>query len=158
MESSVTSGVRSLQRTSKQVAKEAIINQIKKLVPDVLYEIKSFAFYDSKKVHNIKMTKIVDCFKNAMVSRAKPDTFYEDPDNEEHWCICLSSDECDEVQFQAINCKICGNFIVSDTQLSMIDETILELQNLLQYTNIYSNTLRKNIRNVAPKRIRCKCK
>lgn len=145
-------------KISKQVAKEAIINQIKKLVPDVLCEIKSFLFHDSKKVHNKKMANIVDCFENALTSRAKPDTFYEDPDNEEHWCVCLSSDIRDETQFQAINCKICGNFIVSETWGKIInEETMLELF-LLQNTNIYSEEIRKNIKMVTPKRLRCECK
>lgn len=148
------------KKISKQVAKEAIINQIKKLVPDVLWKIKSFAFHDARQVHNIKMTRIVDCFKNALASRAKPDIFYEDPDNEEHWCVCLASDEQDETQFQAINCKVCGNFIVSDTLGSIIDdddESILGLQ-LLQGTNIYSNELRRNLKIITPKRLRCECK
>jgi hypothetical protein len=96
------------------------------LCDDVLYVIKSFAFYDiqTAKTREIKK-RIVNRFLYAKVSRFRPNGFYhdddgveEDSDNCEHWCTSLALVSTldnsfviiPEKRFQAVNCRICGGY------------------------------------------------
>jgi len=82
--------------------------------------INSYLFIEIKTFIEEKKTEIVDKFKNACCSRKYPNDIYDNDnsDNCEHWSICLDHyelhiDTINEIQFQAINCKICGNYKMS---------------------------------------------
>jgi hypothetical protein len=86
------------------------------LCEDVHEIIKSYLFYDMKTAETMKHIKnkkkeIVSKFENAAVSR-KNDEFHEfEPESSdqesEHWALWLGGDE---NQFQADNCRMCGNY------------------------------------------------
>jgi hypothetical protein len=98
------------------IAKQFLINQIN-LSSDLLYEIKNYCFYDVKSWETInfiksKKSRIHSLFKNSTISRANPHDFYsDDEDSDEQWTF-WTFDETDgpNNQFQAINCKYCGNY------------------------------------------------
>ena len=97
--------------------------------------INSFLFYEIETITKKKKREIVKKFKNACVSSRLTN------DEDEHWAICLDEieiinilddfefdeeenneyEEYDnyifegEVQFQADNCKKCGNYILSNS-------------------------------------------
>lgn len=99
-----------LQEMRKHI-KKFLINQIP-LCSDVLEIVKSYCFYDKKTLAQIKFVKelkqhIVTLFDYARFSRRNGYMDYEDTDVVEHWLFCIDRDE---VEFQAINCKKCGNY------------------------------------------------
>lgn len=90
---------------------------IPKEIADIIL---SFTFYDkstgeSRKLHRSHMYNIVYRFKNAVDSRALGIEWLGlDPDNDEHWHISFHNFEEDRnTQFQAINCKYCGEYLFS---------------------------------------------
>ena len=78
-------------------------------------EILGFCFYDTvtavhRAVHRANMTEVVDRFRGAWLSRANT---IEMDDSSETWAInlvTLDQVEDHEVQFQATNCRVCGNY------------------------------------------------
>jgi hypothetical protein len=115
---------RNCQEMKKHI-KKFLINQLP-LCQDVLEIVKSYCFYDKKTLETIKFVKylqkhIVTLFDFAASSRKNgfhmyddhdyhddhDDGEYEDPDEDEHWSFCIDSDE---VAFQAVNCRFCGNY------------------------------------------------
>jgi len=82
---------------------------------EIVDEILGFCFYDTftavhRAVHHANMAEVVVRFTGAWISRANTP---EMDDSNEHWAINLvriDHDEDDEVQFQATNCGICGNY------------------------------------------------
>ena len=91
-------------------------------------EIMGFCFYDTitavyRAVHKANLLEVIEHFDDAYVSRARPfgPALVADPDNAEHWSVCLSrvtnlmGDN--EVQFQAWNCGVCGNYYFCQTFL-----------------------------------------
>jgi len=91
---------------------------------EISHEIMGFCFYDTatavcRAVHKANMAEVVDRFDNAYCSRARPILEGVDPDTCEHWAICLTRrthvEIEHEVQFQAVNCSICGNYKHCDT-------------------------------------------
>ena len=82
---------------------------------EIVDEILGFCFYDTvtavhRAVHHANMAEVVVRFTGAWISRANTP---EMDDSTEHWAINLvriDHDEDDEVQFQATNCGICGNY------------------------------------------------
>ena len=88
-------------------------------------EIKGFCFYDTitagyRAKHMAKIADVKSHFDNAIVSRKNSGDSYIDPDTDEHWSICLENNEDvgngkEEIQYQAINCRICGNYKMCDT-------------------------------------------
>ena len=110
--------------------KQSAINNVAKkfnLPHEMSQEIMECCFYDtatanSRAIQKALMADVIDHFSNAIISRARPGigNLLLDPDNREHWAICLSRDtheEDNEVQFQAISCRVCGNYIQCDTFL-----------------------------------------
>ena len=107
--------------------KQVAINKVAKkfnLPNEMAQEIMECCFYDtvtadSRAIQKAIMVDVIDHFTNAIISRANPKGgLLLDPDNREHWAICLSRDtheEDDETQFQAISCRVCGNYILCDT-------------------------------------------
>jgi len=99
-----------LQEMRKHI-KQFLINQIP-LCADVLEIVKSYCFYDKKTLEQIKFVKglkkhIVTLIDFAMFSRRNGYMDYNETDAVEHWVFCIDRDE---VEFQAINCKKCGNY------------------------------------------------
>ena len=99
------------------IMKQCIINQIN-LPYDTKDIIKSFCFYDIKTWETIqfirvKKEEINRIFKYRVYSRATtPSEFYENDDHDEHWAFWVDTDEDrDYIQFQGINCKMCGNYV-----------------------------------------------
>jgi hypothetical protein len=90
------------------------------LPKDVCDLILSFIFYDritgeARQIHHIHIRKIIFRFANASISRTRDLEKWTNPDTDEHWCICLNNtDECNENQFQEINCKKCGEYKYSN--------------------------------------------
>ena len=85
-------------------------------------EILGFAFYDTvtavyRAVQKANMAQVVDKFSNAYISRANHTGIMH-----EHWALCLSTidDDILEVQFQAINCHVCGNYKASNTFIDIL--------------------------------------
>lgn len=78
-------------------------------------EILGFCFYDTvtavhRAVHRANMAEVVERFTSAWLSRANTP---EMNDTREHWAINLERldhEEDHEVQFQAVNCHVCGNY------------------------------------------------
>lgn len=108
----------------KQVAIEKVAKKFN-LPHEMSQEIMECCFYDtatadSRAIQKALMADVIDHFSNAIISRARPGigNLLLDPDNSEHWAICLSRDtheEDHETQFQAISCRVCGNYIHCDT-------------------------------------------
>jgi hypothetical protein len=99
-----------VQQMRKHI-KKFLINQIP-LCEDVLEIVKSYCFYDKKTIEQIKFVKgvkqhIVTLFDFAIYSRKNGYMDYHDTDVVEHWLFCIDRDE---VEFQGINCKRCGNY------------------------------------------------
>jgi hypothetical protein len=94
------------------------------LCVDVTHLINSFLFQETKTIIENKKKEIVKKFKNATISRKNDSIHDENADSNEHWAICLQPDDTsgapwgsnppdeivEETQFQAINCKTCGNY------------------------------------------------
>jgi len=90
-----------------------------KLPKEVTDIILSFVFYDkltgeSRKVHRFYMNDIIYRFQNAFDSRAiGTRNGWLDPNTDEHWHISFHNFEEDRhAQFQAMNCKYCGEYLV----------------------------------------------
>jgi hypothetical protein len=98
---------------STSIVKQLLINKLDVSSEDLLDSIKSFCFYDAKSWETIsfiktKKERINYLLKNETFSRANPD--YDE--NDEVWVFWVE-DETDgpNPQFQAINCRVCGNYI-----------------------------------------------
>jgi hypothetical protein len=98
------------------ISKQLLINQIN-LSIDLLNEIKNYCFYDVKSWETInfiktKKNRIHNLFKNYTISRANPHNLYsDDEDSGEHWSFwTFNQEDGHNRQFQALNCKYCGNY------------------------------------------------
>ena len=102
---------RNCQEIKKHI-KKFLMNQLP-LCYDVIEIIKSYCFYDVKTFTLIQFVKsfkryIVTMIDSAEHSRKngmnQPED--EDPDEIEHWSFCIDR----EIEFQAVNCRYCGNY------------------------------------------------
>ena len=100
--------------------KQLTINRLN-LPNELQYIIKSYCFYDKKTYETMKFIKnkiseIDYNFKNNSFSRANPINLISttDSDEDEHWSFCYDITRLSETQFQAINCKHCGNYVMCD--------------------------------------------
>jgi hypothetical protein len=140
---------------------------------DIAEEINSFCFYDkiTAKTRRLKKT-ICKKFKNACGSRANPSNYWikEDPtdfDNCEHWALCLTDKYLvndpdydfndplviamyEEKHFKAINCHLCGNYIISNS-------TGYSFYELYQAVEIGVQEWIDEVRERMPKKLRCEC-
>jgi hypothetical protein len=98
------------------IVKQMCINSMN-LPYDVLNEIKSYCFYDTKSwelMNFIKYKKQRICylFKNATISRANPyDLFLHDENTDERWVFwTFDDDDGPNKQIQSLTCKFCGNY------------------------------------------------
>lgn len=103
---------------------------------ELSHEIMGFCFYDSitaasRAKHKANMAEIVDQFDNAISSRAL-EQFH---DMDEQWAICLARVTRygieNEVQLEASNCQICGNYNYCHTFHPPEEEMWEELYNEL---------------------------
>jgi hypothetical protein len=104
--------------TINSIAKQMCINSFD-LSYDLLNEIKSYCFYDKKtwELMNFikyKKQRICHLFKNATVSRANPyDIYINNENTDQQWVFwTFDDDDGPNKQFQAYNCKHCGNYKV----------------------------------------------
>jgi hypothetical protein len=104
---------------STTIVKQLLINKLDVLSEDLLDNIKSFCFYDVKTWETIcfiksKKERIHYLLNNETFSRANPinDALVDD-NNEEHWAFWVENDG-PNPQFQAINCRVCGNYITTN--------------------------------------------
>ena len=103
---------------STSIVKQLLINNLNVSSNDLLDEIKSYCFYDAKSWETIgfiksKKERINYLLNNETFSRANPidDTMVDD-NNEEMWAFYVENEEDGpNPQFQAINCRVCGNYI-----------------------------------------------
>jgi hypothetical protein len=102
--------------TTKSVAKQLHINKLD-IAPDLLTEIKSYCFYDTKSWETIqhiksKKNRINLLINESCISRANPDNLYHfGADTDEHWSFWVfDEDDGDNPQFQAVNCYSCGEY------------------------------------------------
>jgi len=98
------------------IAKQLCINKLN-LSHDLLNEIKSYCFYDIKTWELInfikyKKQRICHLFKNSTISRANPyDLYVHDENTDQQWVFwTFDQDDGPNRQFQAYNCKYCGNY------------------------------------------------
>ena len=103
---------------STSIVKQLLINNLNVSSEDLLDSIKSFCFYDAKSWETIsfiksKKQRIHYLLNNETFSRVNPidDTLVDD-NNEELWAFWVENeDDGPNPQFQAINCRVCGNYI-----------------------------------------------
>jgi hypothetical protein len=102
---------------STSLIKQLLINSLNVSSDDLLDEIKSFCFYDAKTWETIsfiksKKERIHYLFNNETCSRANPGNDESYDEDDEHWFFWVENeDDGDNPQFQAINCRDCGDYI-----------------------------------------------
>jgi hypothetical protein len=113
------------------IAKQICINNLN-LSHDLLNEIKSYCFYDIKAWELInfiknKKRRIHDIFENATISRANPyDLHVYDENNDQQWVFwTFDEDDGPNKQFQAFNCKCCGNYKVFENDIIFYTDKII---------------------------------
>lgn len=116
--------------THTPVTKQMHINKFN-LSDDLLNEIKSYCFYDVKSWETMnfikyKKNRIHNLFKTATISRANPyDLYFGDGNTDEQWVFwAFDEDDGANKQFQACNCKYCGNYKVVANETYRTDKII----------------------------------
>ena len=118
-------------------------------------EILGFCFYDTatavhRAVHRANMAEVVQRFTGAWISRANTP---EMNDSREQWAINLVSLDNlqyhQEVQFQATNCLVCGNYQETNTFLIQMPHEAIQLLNEEEYVRVRGEAI--------PLRLRCAC-
>jgi hypothetical protein len=117
------------------IAKQMCINSMN-LPYDVLNEIKSYCFYDTKSWETItfikyKKQRICYLFKNATISRANPhDVYFHNENTDEQWAFwTFDEDDGPNKQFQAYNCKCCGNYKLISNEFNIINKISCQCNN-----------------------------
>jgi hypothetical protein len=116
--------------SSNSIAKQIFINSFN-LSYDLLNEIKSYCFYDTKtwELMNFikyKKQRICHLFKTATISRANPyDLFVYNENTDQQWVFwTFDEDDGPNRQFQAYNCKYCGNYKVISNEIYFTNKII----------------------------------
>lgn len=91
--------------------KQLLINNITQLNPDVLHIVKEYVFHQRETVYKNKKKQIINQINNA-ISRVTENI----PDNDGHWIFCADKYN---IQFQSYNCVICGNYLITTTNLKL---------------------------------------
>jgi len=107
------------------IIKQLLINNLHVSSGDLLDKIKSYCFYDAKTWETIsfiksKKERIHHLFNYETFSRANP--FHNhaieianDYDDDEHWYFRVNNeDDGPNLQFQGVNCRVCGNYVSID--------------------------------------------
>ena len=113
------------------IVKQLCINNLN-LSQDLLNEIKSYCFYDIKTWELInfikyKKQRICHLFKYATISRANPyDLFVYNENTDQQWVFwTFDEDDGKNRQFQAYNCKYCGNYKVFENDIIFHTDKII---------------------------------
>ena len=108
------------------IIKQLLINNLHVSSGDLLDKIKSYCFYDAKTWETIsfiksKKERIHHLFNNQTFSRAYPfhnhsiEIANDYDDDDELWYFWVeNADDGPNRQFQAINCRVCGNYVSID--------------------------------------------
>jgi hypothetical protein len=114
----------------ESITKQLCINQLN-LPFELINEIKEFCFYDIKSWEMMnfiknKKRRIHDIFKNATISRANPyDLYVYDGNTDQQWVFwTFDEDDGPNKQFQAFNCKCCGNYKVIANEIYYTNKVI----------------------------------
>ena len=112
------------------IAKQMYINKLN-LSDDLLNEIKSYCFYDTKtwELMNFikhKKQRICHLFNTATISRANPyDLYVYDENTDQQWVFwTFDEDDGPNRQFQAFSCKCCGNYKVISNEMYFTEKVI----------------------------------
>jgi len=104
--------------SSNSLSKQLHINKLN-LSDDLLNEVKSYCFYDVRSWETInfikyKKRRIHELFKHSTISRANPyDLYFGDENTDQQWVFwTFNEDDGPNRQFQAFNCRCCGNYKV----------------------------------------------
>jgi hypothetical protein len=115
----------------ESITKQLCINQLN-LPFELINEIKEFCFYDIKSWEMMnfiknKKRRIHDIFENATISRANPyDLYVYDENTDEQWAFwTFDEDDGPNKQFQAFNCKCCGNYKVFENDIIFHTDKII---------------------------------
>ena len=115
----------------KSITKQLCMNQLN-LPFELINEIKGFCFYDIKSWEMMnfiknKKRRIHDIFENATISRANPyDLYVYDENTDEQWVFwTFDEDDGPNKQFQAFNCKCCGNYKVFENDIIFHTDKII---------------------------------
>jgi len=116
--------------TPTPITKQLHINKFN-LADDLLNEIKGYCFYDTKSWETInfikyKKNRIHELFKYSTISRANPgDLYFEDENTAEQWAFwTFNEDDGPNRQFQAFNCRCCGNYRIIAGEIYHTDRII----------------------------------
>ena len=103
------------------------------LSDDLLSEVKSYCFYDVKTWETInfikyKKRRIHDLFKYSTISRANPyDLYFGDENTDQQWVFwTFNEDDGANRQFQAFNCRCCGNYKVISNEIYRTNKIICQ--------------------------------
>jgi len=117
-------------------------------------EILGFCFYDTvtavhRAIHKANMRDIVARFTSAWISRANTPEMHDD---REHWAInlvALDQEEDNEAQFQATNCRVCGNYKTCGTFEPQIERDVFLMLDVTEIDALWLEAI--------PPPIRCHC-
>jgi hypothetical protein len=118
--------------SGNSVLKQLHINKLN-LSYDLLNEVKSYCFYDIKAWETMnfikyKKRRIHDLFKNSTISRANPyDLYFGDENTDQQWVFwTFDDDDGPNKQFQAFNCRCCGNYKVISNEIYRTNKIICQ--------------------------------
>lgn len=101
------------------------------LADDLLNEIKGYCFYDVRTWETMnfikyKKNRICELFKHHTISRANPyDLYFGDENTDQQWVFwTFNEDDGANRQFQAFNCRCCGNYKVISNEIYRTDRII----------------------------------
>jgi hypothetical protein len=104
-------GITQLSRFNDDNHKKIIINRLFRS-QDISNIIKDYVFIDAKtKYIKEKMKSVIDSIIFASISTRR------DNDMREYWLFCANKFSYYESQFQAINCKFCGDYVFTRNTL-----------------------------------------
>jgi hypothetical protein len=117
------------------IVKQLYINTFN-LSTDLLNHIKSFCFYDIKSWETMnfikyKKQRICDLFKTSTISRATTqDVYFYGGNMDQQWAF-WTFDESDGLnpQFQAFNCRYCGNYKIIANEIYHTERIICHCNN-----------------------------
>lgn len=85
----------------------------------LLWDLNSIRFVEHLK-KNPTRNKMLQLINSSMSRKHGFYPNYQPDTEDEHWAF--GNLECENVWFQAINCRVCGGYIVSHTSLTKITE------------------------------------
>jgi hypothetical protein len=123
-----------------------IKNGIIKVLPfSILDIIKSFLFYDIKTYEIIENTKLnkekfLYLIDNSFLNRSNNfDDMSDYSDNLEHWAFGFGENSDEKLSMQAINCYLCGNYILHSGNENLFSDNIYCKCENNDYSSNYSS-------------------